>query len=70
MTGQGAFTPAAGAAAGVQAGDAAEALRQPAALIASATCGKALEQGTLPSKQARGASDLLHDNDVDDVHQH
>lgn len=43
---------------------------QPAALTASATRGKALEQGALPAKQARGAFDLLHDNDVDDVHQH
>lgn len=72
MTGQGALTPAIGCAAGVQAGwcNGSPAHSLQLSLITFATSGKTLEQGALQSKQAEGAFDLLHDNDVDDIHQH
>lgn len=71
MTGKGAVTPAVGAAAGCQLGDAeGGSLSFSTAVLTFAASGKALEQGALQSEQAKGTFDLLHDNDVDDIHQH
>lgn len=72
MTGQGALTPAMGGAAGVQAGpcNGSPAHSLQLSSITFATSGKVLKQEALQAKQAEGAFDLLHDNDVDDIHQH
>ena len=51
-------------------GDATEAHSLQLSLITVAASGEALEEGALQSKQAEGAFDLLHDNDVDDIHHH